>query len=178
MNYLLIVNATTSIYRYMTDFGPSTQPVVDVEFGIGEGTNGPSQIGTGWDFNCCECDGIGGNQSTCAGNCANYDCNCPKAIIPSPGFTMDTNKILTMFNELIGLKWNGKTLVPTDANVTKAPFPIVRVNFSPSLENIATVIYQIMAPQIAKCLGVKLLYVCVYRSDGSRVKYYPNGIAL
>ncbi|SFS34795.1 hypothetical protein [Marininema halotolerans] len=85
---------------------------------------------------------------------------------PVEEFAVNEEIIRRIFNETIGAAWNQHTLaqkgVPLPANCF--PYPVFRVNYSPSLTNIATGVFQAMDPVVAN-LKDRLVYVVAQSAD-------------
>ncbi|SFS61110.1 hypothetical protein SAMN05444972_104272 [Marininema halotolerans] len=84
-------------------------------------------------------------------------------------FVVDIIEIQQIFNKTLGQQWSFHTLAQRGVKVPKPPLPVVRVNYSPSLENIARGVYRRFAPFILKTYRANLIYVVT-------VSTYGNGI--
>lgn len=169
MTSLLSINIPLLAYRYISNYGPNDEPVGSVTIAVYEDSNNPPAVGTGWccdDDCCCKCnDQIG----CCSGTFDKLKTN--PNLFKGTGFTIDGNTIILVFDEVIGKKWRNKTLVPKNVCIDSAPFPIVKLPFSPSIENLAYVIYQIMKIELSNKYNCKLAYVDVIHPSGDFARY-------
>lgn len=87
------------------------------------------------------------------------------------GFMIDMYKIQDDFNRSIGYCWNNKILAQRDQCIPEAVKPLVYVKFSPSIENIAKVVYDEMYQGIKRKYGVTLVEVRALTEIGEAI--YP-----
>ncbi|SFS61104.1 hypothetical protein [Marininema halotolerans] len=90
-------------------------------------------------------------------------------------FVADIIKVQQMFNQTIGQRWSFHTLAQRGVNVPKPPLPVVRVNYSPSLENIARGVYRQFFPYIRKTFQSNLLYVVTKSTYGNGI-FTPTSV--
>ncbi|MBD1373564.1 hypothetical protein IC620_14545 [Hazenella sp. IB182357] len=82
-----------------------------------------------------------------------------------PEFTVGAYEVRAVFNRTIGDFWNDHTLI--EKGVKPPPnlrLPIFRVNYSPSLENIARGVFQAFSPVVTQLFRKKLVYVTAKNS--------------
>ena len=94
------------------------------------------------------------------------------------GFTVNMLDIQNMFNRIYGSLWNN-ALVAKKGTYVDAPInPVIYLDYSPTLENIAKAIYQDMALLIEKDYSMLLTQVVAMSDMGDailmRVYFYPT----
>ncbi|MCS1350095.1 hypothetical protein [Mechercharimyces sp. CAU 1602] len=76
------------------------------------------------------------------------------------GFTVPVDSIQSVFNRTIGIQWFNRTLLQTGVVPNVRLFlPPFRVNYAPSVENIARNVFIAFSPVISQMFGSRLLSV-------------------
>ena len=166
MESLLVVKIPLMVYRYLNNYGPNDEPVSSISLGIIETSEDEKSLPNGWYCSKSKC--------SCCNVCCSGACNeerNPSYGFCGQGYILDDNLIILLFNEVIGNNWSMKTLVSKGTNLKSAPFPIYKVDFSPSLENMAYYIYNVMNYEICKNYKARILYVEVQKSSGTFARF-------
>ena len=96
-------------------------------------------------------------------------------LFKAPGYTVDIMTVKSIFNDLIGKQWNMKTLIQKGVKVKETPSNAVYVDFVPSAENVAYMVYKIMAPVVVAKANARIAYVEVETTEGN-IRYAPFNI--
>ena len=117
MSYTLISENSIMIERILTNYGKGMLPVTQINVVLTSMAPTCS--------NAC-------NSSASYGN------------IPAPGFTMNMTQVGLIFDNIVSSQWNMRCLVQCGQPLVGATMPVVYVDFSPSIENIAYNVFMML----------------------------------